>query len=380
MSIVGLPYIALYVLVAIGATLRFRWSIFWASIALIFIFLAFRHEVSTDWPNYIEILDTARGTPFTEPRRLTDPAYDILNWIGANWFGGIYFVNTVCALISVAALAYFCTRMPNPMIALAVAVPFLVIVVFAGLTRQGVATALALVALTAAVDRKATRFVFFLLAAALFHKTAFFMLLFAPFAGFHLVTRTKAVALLLLVAAVAGTLMLPALPALVQFYITNGATVPPTQIIAPRSAIVPHSAIDPRPAQPEEAPLFSAGALVRLLMTVVTAAQLLLMSRFLKPIRPISAVWYVAATASVALFILAFFYSTVADRVGFYLIGVQLYAMSMLSMAFSGPLRAATKLVILLGYGGVLLVWLRLGDHATNWLPYQSILLLGVGI
>ena len=82
-------------------------------------------------------------------------------------------------------LVFFCRNLPRPWLALAVAVPYLVIVVAMGYTRQGVALGLAMLGLVALGKKGTGWFVFWVMLAATFHKTAVLLLPLAALAAAH---------------------------------------------------------------------------------------------------------------------------------------------------------------------------------------------------
>jgi len=145
--------------------------------------IGLRHEVGADWPAYLDRIDRVTDVPLQEALSEGDPAYSLLNWLAAETGLGIYFVNTVCAVLFAWGLVVFCRAQPRPWLALAVAVPYLVTVVAMGYTRQGVAIGLAMLGLVALSERKTLRFVVFVALAAVFHKSAVILMPLAILAG-----------------------------------------------------------------------------------------------------------------------------------------------------------------------------------------------------
>ena len=66
----------------------------------------------------------------------------MLNWLSIQMDWGILGVNLIGGAIFAFGLVAFCRRQPRPWLALAVAIPYLVIVVAMGYSRQGIALAL----------------------------------------------------------------------------------------------------------------------------------------------------------------------------------------------------------------------------------------------
>ena len=62
------------------------------------------------------------GEPLSSVLTSAEPGYGLLNWFGANIFGGVYFVNTVCAIFSIGLLLFLRSQ-PRPWLALTLAVP-----------------------------------------------------------------------------------------------------------------------------------------------------------------------------------------------------------------------------------------------------------------
>ena len=80
------------------------------------------------------------------------------------------------ALIFSIGLAVFCRSLPRPLLALSISIPYLVIVVAMGYTRQGVALGLAMIGLVALSRNQNKWFVFWVLLGVTMHKTAVLLL------------------------------------------------------------------------------------------------------------------------------------------------------------------------------------------------------------
>jgi hypothetical protein len=136
------------------------------------LMIGFRYEVGGDWINYLEIMYTIGGLSSDAIWTFGDPGYGLVNWIAYQWGLNVWAPNLVCGAIFTAGLVAFCRRQPQPMLSLAVAVPYLVIVVAMGYSRQGVAIGFVLFAFNALRDQSILRFMLFMALAASFHATA----------------------------------------------------------------------------------------------------------------------------------------------------------------------------------------------------------------
>ena len=140
------------------------------------LLVGFRFQVGGDWRNYFHYLVEAANVDVTEVLVKADPAYGLLNWISAQMDWGMFGVNLMCGAIFCYGLLAFCRRQPWPWLAFAVAIPYLVIVVGMGYTRQGVALGLEMLGLLSLRNKSVIGFVLWVALAATFHKTAVVLL------------------------------------------------------------------------------------------------------------------------------------------------------------------------------------------------------------
>jgi len=151
---------------------------------MLVLVVGWRYRVGGDWNNYLQMLDDALQQSFAVyMSQRGETAYQALTWLSAHSGTGIYGVNLMCALVFVYGLMVFCHNSPRPWLSLAVAVPYLVIVVAMGYTRQGVAIGIIMLGLVALDKGSMAKFVAWVVLAALFHKTALILIPLAIFAG-----------------------------------------------------------------------------------------------------------------------------------------------------------------------------------------------------
>ena len=84
----------------------------------------------------------------------------------------MYLVNLVSGVLFSWGLVAFCRIQPRPWLALSVAMPYMVIVVGMGYSRQGVALGLAMLGLVGLARKSNLQFVLCVALAATFHKSA----------------------------------------------------------------------------------------------------------------------------------------------------------------------------------------------------------------
>lgn len=343
-----LPYWLLFSVFATGAfQLRERRDnaitpIFFLAAVLVFIMVGLRYEVGGDWGTYIEILDGLRFYDLGETLISIDPGYGLLNWVANQLGWDIWAVNLVCALIFTWGLVHFARHQPNRWLACLVAIPYLVIVVGMGYTRQAVAISLMMMAIVAFTGERFIRALALIALAVLFHKTA---LVIIPLLLFTIARSRGAIAGVMLISTV------------LLYYVFLG------------------SSFDRLVANYEDADYDSAGAAVRLAMNIVPALIFLPLQRRFGFSEIERKLWrnfaLAAVAAAVALFV--FQSSTAVDRLALYLVPLQVIVFSRLP--YMAGLNSSTRFTLIAAVivysAAVQFVWLQFASHADAWLPYQ---------
>jgi hypothetical protein len=313
-----------------------------ATATVLSLLIGFRLQVGGDWAHYFNYLSIVHNIEIAEVLKMSDPGYLMLNWLSVQMDWGVFGVNLISGTIFSIGLAVFCRSLPRPWLALAVAIPYMVIVVSMGYTRQAVALGLAMLGLVA-LERKSTLwFVIWVVLGATFHKTAVLLLPIAALAT----TKNR-----YWTAAWVGVVTLSAFALLLQ------------------------ESVDTLYVGYIEAEYQSEGALVRLLMNALPAILILLCRRRFRFAETEAALWQWFAIISLALLALLLLSpsSTAVDRVGLYMLPLQLVVFAHFPDVFGRRGRRNSGLVasLLAYYGGVQFVWLNYASHAYAWVPYR---------
>ena len=156
----------------------------WWFVFILFGFLVgWRYEVGGDWGNYLINFERALYLSDTFEWWSDDPGYRFLEWFSLQTGWGIFGVNLIGGFLFSLGVMVFCRHLPRPWLALAVAVPYLVIILGMGYSRQGIALGLAMIGLVALGRGQVRKFVFWTVAGALFHKSAVVLLPIAALAA-----------------------------------------------------------------------------------------------------------------------------------------------------------------------------------------------------
>lgn len=306
------------------------------------VLIGFRYEVGGDWINYLRIFRNLRYADLWESARFADPAYAMLNRLSHMLGADIWFVNLICAGVFTWGLVKFCAQQPNPWLGMVVAIPYLVIVVGMGYTRQAAAIGLVLVGLSHMENKSIVRFAVYAIVAAAFHKSAITVL---PLVALGSARGRLAHGALL------------GLLGLMIFYV----------FVERGMAGITNSYLNQQ--------YDAQGAAVRVLMNVIPATIFLCFSKRFDITPGQRILWRnfsIGAFATLAmLYLIAS--STIADRLALYLIPLQIFVFSRLPYAFPRNGKPEPLLVMaIVGYSAIVqFVWLTRARHAESWLPYQ---------
>lgn len=312
----------------------------WFVVGLLFaVMMGFRDHIGGDWGNYSRhFTDVSRGT-LTSALSRGDPGYYGLNWLVAHAGGDIHYLNFVCALIMMWGTVRFCRAQYSPWLALTAAVPYMLIVVGMGYSRQAVALGFTLLGLVALGNRKVLTFVIWVGVGATFHKSAVLLL---PIAGLAS-SRSKFM-----------TAGLVAITTVLMYY------------------LLLKDSTDGLWANYVEAHYQSQGGLIRALMNVVPATLFLLYRKRLSPDPAERKLWVLMSCMALACLPLVQISSTAVDRLALYLIPLQLFVFPRIPrLAPSVLKRTPLVLAVIVYYGCVEYVWLNFGQNTYYWVPYK---------
>jgi hypothetical protein len=317
---------------------RAMWAL---SIFMLAILIGFRFEVGGDWGSYLRHFDNILYLSFSEVLERADPAYYALNWLVADAGWSLVWVNAFCAVLVAFGIHVFCREQPLPWLALLVAVPYLIIVVGMGYSRQAAALGLVLVGLTALGKQETLKFVFWVLLGALFHKSAVILL---PIAGLAATQNRLWTLVWVGVISVLGIYLLVSsdVDTLWLNYVTD------------------------------EYAFASQGATIRVLMNAVPSVLLILFRKRIFYDKTERKLWLWMSLFSLLCILGLSFSATATDRLALYFIPIQLFAFSRIPYLTRDKLSFnLTVAAVVIYYALVMFVWLNFATHALYWLPYK---------
>ena len=344
-------------LTLVGRARIISWSLF---LLIGVLFLGLRSEIGGDWDNYLDFTERVATERFSFIYRSQNSGYVFLNWISAKIGWGVYGVNLACAGLFLGGLAFFCNKQPHPTLSWLVATPYLVIVVGMGYTRQSVAVGLAMSAFTFLENRRGWWFLVLILLASTFHKSAILLL---PL-GLALINRE--ISSRFINSLRQGLVSNMVLSLVILGILLSGViAVRNSQLFA--SEFRAYILLDSWNSE---------GGIIRAVMTAIPAAFLLIYHRKWSLYFGSSRIWYWIAFLAIITLIITPLVSTFADRIGVYLIALQIYVVSRLPILMKNDVLKGLVTIGISGlYALVLFVWLNYAAHAYYWVPYKTMTL-----
>lgn len=311
---------------------------------LLTVFIGWRHHVGGDWNNYLRRFQQIADLSFSETIAKSDPGYQLIVYMMNDFGLSMYAVNFVSAMLFVTGLIVFLRKELNPWLGLTVAIPYLIIVVSMGYTRQGVAVGLVMWGLASLERKKFIRFLVFIAIATSFHKSAVLMIAFGMF------TQGKGKFFKFIGVVVAG------IGIWLSFVDDTSSALWKNYV---------------------EEEMKSQGAFIRVFLNFIPALLLLLFRKKWKENFNDYTLWVMVALASIASLVAVKYASTAVDRMALYFIPIQIVVYARLPFLLKEKLSPkATATLIVLFYALILFVWLNYAANAQYWVPYHNMLFL----
>ena len=348
-----LPYWLFFGVFALGALIARpdlrpgkQQSLLLFGLPLLIVMVGLRDWVGVDFANYLKAWNAAAHMSLERflNFRPGDTVFYTILWVMRNFNWPYWSFNLLCAIVFSVGLVQFARKQPNAWLAVAVAVPYLVIVIGMSGVRQATAIGIVFLALISFKRGSALGFVLWTLTAALFHASAIVVL---PFVGLSLARNRFQSAMLLL--AVAGLA-----------YFTFGETFSSYS----RDYMTRYTSE-------------SSGTAYRIAMNVLPALIYLLLSKRLPFSERERTVWRnfsLLALASVPLLFVV--QSTTAlDRLLLYAYPLQVMLLAWLPYLFRGRVQQTGITMAILAYLALQqFVFLNYATNAHRYVPYRNVI------
>jgi hypothetical protein len=319
------------------------------ALAILTVMIGLRVWVGVDYANYLKAWNPADRMTLGKflDFRPGDPVFYSMLW-GLRNIGWPYWTfNLICGAVFSVGLVQFARRQPNSWLAVAVAVPYLVIVIAMSATRQATAIGFVFLGLVAFQRGNTRSFLAWIMVAALMHASAIIVL---PFAGLTLAKNKFQSVALLLITAIAGYFLLGAtLGDYTRDYLGNYVSS-------------------------------SGGTAYRIAMNLVPAVFYLMLSRRLPFTDRQRTLWRNFAFLAIASVPLLFVIqsSTALDRLLLYAFPLQIMMLAWLPYLFRQKIQQLIVVFAILLYLALQqFVFLNYATHAHRFIPYRNVLFGG---
>lgn len=304
-----------------------------------------RHKVGMDWNNYLVLHQKISYATLEEAARTSEIGYNLVAWSSVRLGYDLYGTNFVAAVLFTLGLISFARTTLNPWMAVVAAAPYLITVIAMSAVRQAAAVGLLLFAFGRWRESGTVTRVLIILAAAAFHLSALFCLAFV-----FLETRISTFKRVLLLGLLTGVMAI-VIPASDHFTYYS-------EVYLDRAG-----------------EFESTGALAHVALIAGPGALYLLLRRKWQrrfgndPLIDGMAIMSLLAVPAVLVF------STVVDRMSLYLYGLPMMVYANLPYVLARGTSAKVLQFLIIGaHLAVLLIWLRLSNSASAYLPYSNLL------
>ena len=346
-----IPYFLLLLIPSIFALLntrRLSLPLWYATFVVFVLFVGLRFEVGPDWEQYGYIHKSLAYESFWEVVSQPEPLSYLLFWFSETLGYHIYFSNLVAALIMLTGVFAFARRTVNPWLAVVSATPYFIIVMGMSGVRQTMAAGIILFLFSRWERYSFIKRGAFILVAAMFHTSALVNNVFLVI-KLNIAMRYK--------------MALGVLITLATLYLGFGVSVYADNIAQYQQRYIDTDIVDQ-----------SFGSTYHIAMIAVPAFIGFIFRRQLDAhIHSISLMNF-GLYASVIIFLLNFFSSTVASRLTVYLYFMPMMVYPALVEAYGKRNQLPYIFTIILLHMLILYAWFAAGNHAFAYNDYKNIL------
>ena len=152
-------------------------------VALYCLMIALRFQVGMDWNNYVRIYASRHNWSIAKILAGPEPGFGLLIWLADKLGGGMILVNAVAGLSFCTGFFAVARRCREPLLAVVVATPLLVIPLAMSGTRQAIACGIIFLLFSKWEKRSTIQRILFVLFASMFHFSALFVMVFVALAS-----------------------------------------------------------------------------------------------------------------------------------------------------------------------------------------------------
>lgn len=317
--------------------------LFWITALVFFVLIGWRWRVGMDWNNYTAIVERDGDKSLLTLMSGVEAGFGLLVWLSGQ-FGGVTLLNVVSAAIFCIGLFAVARRCREPLLAITVATPYLVMVIGMSATRQAMALGVTFLLFATWEKFRTIGRSVLIGVASLFHFSAIvcaiFVVLGSNLSGIRRVFAAVFVGLLILLAV---TYAPERLAFYSESYVTGRRTIE------------------------------SSGAVYHVILLAVPAAIYFLIRKRWIEVNGRNPLMEHLAAASIAALPALIISSTAVDRLSLYFWPSAMYvAAGLPALQRHAEARAAMRVCIVVAALGLALFWLTYANSSTAYVPYRN--------
>ena len=148
---------------------------------LLFVFIGFRYGIN-DWFLYEKMFENIYHinniNEVIKKIGQGDIGFVLLNYLVKSLGFEFQFLNIIIATFCIFCLTKFAYREENPWLVIVISIPIVIIIVFMGFVRQGIAFSFLLLGYLYLIEKKVIKFAITVFLATVFHKSALIFIIF----------------------------------------------------------------------------------------------------------------------------------------------------------------------------------------------------------
>lgn len=353
-------YISSYILVCLNALASLttnsssKSKLFWYFSILILISInTIKWNVGGDWWVYYDYTLLTKSRGLFDSLIISEPGFMLLTWINSRLGFDLPGINFFASIIFFLGLQKLIKNEKGKWLSLLITIPIIYFIIFQGYLRQGIALGFILLSIGSLKENKNLYFLFYVFVAFLFHRSAIFCFFFILH-DFYILRRffSKFIFLCLFVLFLYFLyLFIP----IINLEINN--------LLKRLSGDIYHYYTHKI--------RISTGAIPRAIINSLPAFLFFLFYDKFSRYKDFS-IYFTLSLITLLLFILSFFFSTIADRLSIYTVALQIVIYPrFINLIDNNSIKLSLILLIIISYFFMLIFYFAFGENSTQYFPYE---------
>lgn len=329
---------------------NFKISFFYISCLFVFFFCAFREDVGGDWKRYDQLFHENIYFNFIDVIKFKEPLFQFISYVSFNLRDNIFVQNFIISIIFFLSILPFLVSRKNPFLSLLIFIPMGVYILHMGYVRQSIALSFLCLSIYLFEQNKIFKSYFFSILSFGFHYSS---IVFYPFLLFKKSLYTNLFIFTLIISFILAIFIILYFKSDINFLNFNNINLV-------RSYLIQNESV-------------SMGIYYRIIPTLIAFFIFLSYLKNFSKLENYGLLQYFSSLFVFIFCLMLFGFSTLADRINFYLIPYQIIIFNEY-LSFSALNKKIKLLLISFMYFLILIIWLSLSKYSqSNWQNYSTI-------